>query len=186
MTGVSKWLWWFGGKDRPGPRAGPGARRPPRECGRRRARAAESTWRGSPGAAAARARNGSSAENRPRRLLSTAAAGARTSDSRSATLFTPENAASSMVVWNRSSSATISSIRSSEVRPSSSIVVPGPTARPAAYCASSASTDSPAPALAGAAPVATQAAMSRRFSLRVPSVRGSSAPGHIESPRIFW
>ena len=79
----------------------------------------------------------------------------------------------------------MSSTRSSDDKPSSSIVVPGPTARPPAYCASSASTDAPEPVCVGGAPVATQSLISRRFSLRVPSVRGSSGPGHTETPRIF-
>ncbi len=53
------------------------------------------------------------------------------------------NALSSIVRPNRSSSATISSTRSSELRPSSSSVVPPATGRPPVNCASSASTPDP-------------------------------------------
>ena len=58
--------------------------------------------------------------------------------------------------------------------------------RPRANRAISASTESPSAAASGCAPAATQSRMARRFSLRVPSVRGSSVPGHTETSRIRW
>ena len=64
----------------------------------------------------------------------------------------------------RSSSATIISTRSSDLSPSSSIVVPGPTARPPAYARAAPRPIRPSLACAGAAPVATHAAISRRLA----------------------
>ena len=104
---------------------------------------------------------------------------------RSPTLAASANCASSMRVWNRSSSATISSTRSSELSPSSSIVVVPLTSRPRAKRAMSASTESPPSARdrrrAGLHEVRGSGC---RFSLRVPSVRGSSDPGQADAVRM--
>jgi hypothetical protein len=95
------------------------------------------------------------------------------------------------VIWNVSSSAIINSTRSSDESPSSSIVVSGASVRPGANRASTLATDFPAddPAArpssrADSRPV-SHARSSRRFSFRVPSVRGSSFPGQIAAARIF-
>jgi hypothetical protein len=84
-----------------------------------------------------------------------------------------------------------SSTRSSELSPSDSIGVSGPMSpRPGAKRCTAARTlpvrRSAAPADGVAASPSTQRFTSRRFSLRVPSVRGSSAPGQRETLRIFW
>ena len=96
---------------------------------------------------------------------------------------------SSTVTWNASSSAIISSTRSSELSPSSSIVVEAMTVRPGANRATTAGTLRPASIVAArGAPLgcASHCFSSRRFSLRVPSVRGSSPPVHTAAARIFW
>ena len=117
---------------------------------------------------------------------SPADASSRTSACRSATVRAPANAASSIVVWKVSSSATISSTRSSELSPSSSIVEEASTARPWVYRVRTASTESAGAAAAAAVlPVARLSRMRARFSFRVPSVRGSASPLHTDTPRIF-
>ena len=103
-----------------------------------------------------------------------------TNADRSSTVVAALNAASSTVTWNASSSAIISSTRSSELRPSSSIVVDGPIARPGANRPRIDATSLPrlrAPGRSSAGP-SSHCRSSRRFNLRVPSVRGSSGPGH--------
>ena len=83
-------------------------------------------------------------------------------------------------------------MRSSELRPYSSIVVDGTIVRPGAKRASRSLTRvtldpavGPAPADARDDCPTSHPRSSRRFSLRVPSVRGSSGPGQTATARIF-
>ena len=97
------------------------------------------------------------------------------------------NDASSMRVSNVSSSATISSTRSSELSPNSSSVVCGERSARPAYLATRAASASP-PDGAGRAsvpPAITHSRMAARLSLPVPSVRGSSGSGQTSARRIF-
>ena len=103
------------------------------------------------------------------------------------------NAVSSTVVSKRRSSASISSIRSIELSPSSSSVVAPVTSRPCAKCATTSSTvppSAPSPSGAAASPAevavspSTQRFTCARFSFWVPSVRGSDASGQTEKARI--
>jgi hypothetical protein len=117
--------------------------------------------------------------------------GGATIASSCATLSVGTKAVSSIVVWNASSSAIISSTRSSELSPSSSIVVVFSIVRPAAKRARISPTFLWLPPLGGIAAApdvccpTSHVFSSRRFSFRVPSVRGSSDPGHTAAARIF-
>ena len=85
-------------------------------------------------------------------------------------------------------SRTSSSTRSSDDSPSSSSEVSDVTVRPAAHLPTNPSTPSPAARETGRDGISPRILdlISRRFSLRVPSVRGNASPGHTVVPRIRW
>ena len=108
---------------------------------------------------------------------------------KSPTVRAEANAPSSTIVWKCCSSAMSSSTRSSELKASASTVVASSkSARPFANRASTWRIGSSLATgrAAACSPDSTHARSAVRFSLRVPSVRGRSAPVQIEALLIFW
>ena len=190
ITGPSMWLWWFARRS-PGRRDRAGARALRRAATRTRARAAGSRSAGSRGGRRARA-SARFHDGKVDRLGRRRVARRRALDERAQL---PEIARARRTRPRRCASGTRPRARPSARRDrASSARAPRASSAATRSLAAGVFRDQrgervgrpAAPARGAAPPLFTQSRIAARFSLRVPSVRGSSGSGQTSARRIFW